>query len=133
MLVSSHEYLSTWHSFIPLAFLPMSPAGQLHLRSQTPLLFSLMLDFYGLEKCPIPHSLVRIGSRKKSESNVSSPPQVAAYDMLPENNYFTYMYISKDLNTPGISVPYILGFNVSFQVQVNPHEKDNKSTLHISL
>lgn len=51
--------------------------------------------------------------------------------MSPGSNYFICMYVSKDLHASGTSVPYTLGFSVLFQVQVNPQEKNNKSTLHI--
>lgn len=61
------------------------------------------------------------------------PPQGATHDMSPESNYFTCIYISEDLHAFGTSVPYTLGFSILFQIQVKPHEKDNKSTLHISL
>ena len=60
-------------------------------------------------------------------------PQGATHDMSPESNYFTCMYISKDLHATGTSVPFTLGFSVLFQVEVNPCEKDNRSTLHILL
>lgn len=114
----------------PPAFLHGSPAGQLHPRNLTPLLLSLMHDSHSLKLDVL---LSELEAGKKMNLIWVFPPQGAIHDMSPGSNYFTCMYVSKDLHASGTSVPYTLGFSVLFQVQVNPHEKNNKSTLHISL
>lgn len=127
--VSSHLHHNTRHPWPP-AFLHVSPAGQLHPRNLTPLLLSLMHYSHSLK---LDMLLSGLEAGKKMNLIWAFPPQGATRDMSPESNYFTCMYVSKDLHASGTSVPYTLGFSVLFQVQVNPHEKDNKSTLHILL